>query len=90
MPIRTCLVTGKKAEQSAFFRFTVQNGNLVFDSTKRNTGRGGYVIPSETALQKLPHLQKKIAHFLKTSVLPIQPESIQLQIEKLSSNTKEQ
>lgn len=68
MPIRTCLVTGKKADSSAFFRFTNSDGILIFDPLKvKNLGRGGYVFKSEEVLDQLPKLQKKISHFLKKS-----------------------
>ena len=56
----------KKAEQSAFFRFTVQNGHLVFNTNKKNKGRGGYVEKNEKSLEKLKKLGKKLSHFLKT------------------------
>ena len=68
MPIRTCLVTGKKAESSAFFRFTAQKGILVFDISKKNKGRGGYVEKSMNSLEKLKKLEKKLSYFLKTSI----------------------
>ena len=31
MPIRTSVITGKKGEQSDFWRFTIQDSKLVFD-----------------------------------------------------------
>ncbi len=66
MPIRTCIVTGEKAEQSAFFRFTLQGNILVPDRDKKNNGRGIYASKTTQSLEKLPKLQKKIIHFLRT------------------------
>jgi len=69
MPVRTCLVTGEKREQHELLRFVVQDGKLVFESDeKKLPGRGGYVLPDLKTLEKLPKLQKKIAHFLHTPV----------------------
>ncbi len=86
IPIRTCLVTGQKAEQSAFFRFTVRDGMLVFDDQKKYSGRGGYVIKDEKALEKLSHLEKKLTHFLRTTV-KIDQKAIEEQKQLLSTKT---
>lgn len=81
--LRTCLVTGKKADPSAFFRFTLTpEGRVRFDDLKKNPGRGGYVIKNKEALQKLPRLSKKISHFLKKNVT-IDEETVQEQVKKL-------
>jgi predicted RNA-binding protein YlxR (DUF448 family) len=66
MPIRTCIVTGKKSEQSAFFRFTLQNTTLIPDTHQKNKGRGVYVSKTIQALEKLPRLHKKIIHSVRT------------------------
>lgn len=66
MPMRTCLITGKKAEISAFFRFTQQKGKIIFDPPdKKNPGRGGYVLKDRDALEKMKKLSRKLSHFLK-------------------------
>ncbi len=69
MPIRTCLVTGKKGEQSSFFRFTVQKGVLIFDDRIPSPGRGGYVEKTVDSLKKLKKLEKKVSHFLKKKLM---------------------
>ena len=80
MPIRTCLVTGKKGEPSQFFRFTIIDGELIFDVDAKNLGRGGYVIKEVQALDRLPHLIKKVVHFMKvTGSLKIEKEVIEKQ-----------
>lgn len=86
MPIRTCLVTGKKADSSAFFRFTIVDGVLTFDTPKiKHPGRGGYVIQSKEAIYQLPKLQKKISHFLKKSTtIPL--STIESQIKLISDH----
>lgn len=66
---RTCLVTGKKASKEAFFRFTIIEGQLVFDTPQKvGQSRGGYVIKETKSISKLIHLEKKLTHFLKTPV----------------------
>lgn len=69
MPIRTCLVTGQKLEQSCMCRFTIVKGGIVFDEDTKNSGRGGYVVNEPQAIEKLPKLKKKIAHFMKTNLV---------------------
>ena len=87
MPTRTCLICRKKADSSAFFRFSVVGGELVFDSGKRkNTGRGGYICRDEKQLDALltPKIAQKIGYFLKTSAPKISPERIETQKKVLS------
>jgi len=75
MPIRTCLVTGQKYEKCELLRFTIVDGQLVFDLDQKMPGRGGYV--HLDVVGQLPKFRGKIAHFLKTSVQEIRlPESI--------------
>ncbi len=82
MPIRTCLISNKKAEKSVFLRFTVQNNNLVFDKKRPATGRGGYVFPTVKNLEKLksPQIKKKLIYFLKIKKLEISEQEIDRQI----------
>lgn len=84
MPLRTCLVTGKKADPSAFFRFTSQNGCLVFDQNIKKTGRGGYVQRTCDSIHKLKRLEKKVSYFLKQKTT-ISETIIDQQIQRLSS-----
>jgi len=65
MNMRTCLVTGQKHPIEALLRFTIQSNTLVFDGKTKNPGRGGYVLPEQK--EKLPHLKKKIEHFLRAN-----------------------
>jgi len=74
---RTCLVTKQKAPASALFRFTVQGGQLVFDTDVKQAGRGGYVVKSEEALEKLPKLRGKLAHFLKVRQVEISADEVE-------------
>jgi predicted RNA-binding protein YlxR (DUF448 family) len=83
MPLRTCLVTGKKAEQSAFFRFTIQDGKLVFDNQKKNPQRGGYICKSIEALEKLHKRKRKISHFLKIKEFEIDTLILEEQKKKI-------
>lgn len=64
--LRTCLITNTKSDPSDFFRFTIQDGKLVFDTHKKNPGRGGYVKKNTEALEKLAKIPGKIMHFLKS------------------------
>lgn len=73
---RTCLVTKTKAHPGAFLRFTVQNGQLVFDTIKKAPGRGGYIVKDIKALEKLPRLSGKIAYFLKVKKAEVCNEEI--------------
>lgn len=79
MPERTCLVTGQKAEKSAFFRFVIRDGKLVFDNSKISSGRGGYVCKTVEALEKLSKLKSKICHFLKRKDFEIDASVIEAQ-----------
>ena len=74
---RTCLVTKTKAHPSAFLRFTIQNGQLVFDGEVKAAGRGGYVIKDVSALEKLPKLAGKVAYFLKVKKVEITEDAIE-------------
>lgn len=74
---RTCLVTKQKASPAALFRFTVQAGQLVFDTDVKQSGRGGYVVKSLEALEKLPNLKGKLAYFLKVKKIEIPEEEIE-------------
>lgn len=79
---RTCIVTKNKAEKSVLFRFTAQEGVLVFDGKKAAPGRGAYVMKDEQAIRKLPKLEKKIAWVLRQKV-SVPPEALEQQIELL-------
>ena len=69
MPIRTCIITRQKAEQGSLLRFTIQKGKIVFDEDgKRNPGRGGYIVPTDENIAKLPKLRKKIEYLLRASL----------------------
>lgn len=81
--LRTCLVTGKKSASADFFRFVIQDGNLLFDTNKKNPGRGGYVLKTKEALEKLQKISGKIKHFLKSKKCDISDTVIRDQIEKL-------
>lgn len=74
---RTCLVSRVKAPPAALLRFTVQTGQLVFDTDHKAPGRGGYVIKSAEALDKLPKLKGKIAHFMKVKKVELTQEEIE-------------
>jgi predicted RNA-binding protein YlxR (DUF448 family) len=74
---RTCLVTKRKAHPKALFRFTVQAGVLVFDTNVKQAGRGGYVVKSVEALEKLPKLKGKLAHFLKVKNVEVSQEELE-------------
>ncbi|NCP67634.1 YlxR family protein [bacterium] len=74
---RTCLVTKTKAHPSALLRFTVQNGQLVFDETFKASGRGGYVLKDKVALEKLPKLAGKIAYFLKKKKVEVSLDELE-------------
>jgi len=66
MPIRTCLVTGQKKEQKDLLRFTLQEGEVVFDEgKKKNAGRGGYVFPNEENKERLKKIKKSGVLFKK-------------------------
>ncbi len=73
---RTCLVTKTKAHPSALLRFTVQNCELVFDTNKKASGRGGYIVKDIKSLEKLPKLAGKIAYFLKVKKVEVSAEEI--------------
>jgi len=87
MPIRTCLISNKKVEKSAFLRFTVQNGTLQFDGKKQVPGRGGYVFPTVENLEKFksPKIKGKLLHFLKVKSVKIDEKEVDQQIEKLKN-----
>lgn len=90
MSVRTCLVTGKKENPKNLFRFTVQNGVLIFDKSfrKKHPGKGGYVIKSEQALEKLKFLSKKVAYFLKEERVLIEEKVIEEQKKLIMRITK--
>lgn len=83
MLFRTCLVTKKKLSKQQLYRFTIQNGELIFDQKKINIGRGGYVEKNEKSIKKLIKLSQKIQYYLKTSCIKISPEIISQKVEKL-------
>ena len=68
---RTCLVTKTKASPAKLLRFTVVEGQLVFDEKHKAPGRGGYVLKSAEAIAKLPKLAGKIAYFLKAKKVEV-------------------
>lgn len=76
---RTCLVTKTIADPKDLLRFTIVDGQLVFDSTpsKKGVGRGGYVIAEAEAIEKLPKLSGKIAYFLKVKRVEVSVEAIE-------------
>ncbi len=74
MPIRTSIVTGKKAEQGEFYRFTVQDGVLVFDNIQKNKGRGGYVEKDPLMIKKIKKMRGKIRYLLKVDTVDIPDE----------------
>lgn len=75
---RTCLVTGQKHTQETLLRFVVVGNALVFDTRNKapQLGRGGYVVPEVSAIDKLPHIHKKICHFLKKKQIDISTEAL--------------
>ena len=74
---RTCLVTKKKLAPSQLLRFTVVDNCLVFDGLNKAPGRGGYVIRSAEALEKLLKLSGKMAYFLRTKRVEVSAEEIE-------------
>lgn len=74
---RTCLVTKQKGNPSAFLRFTVQTGKLVFDEGVKAPGRGGYIIKQAEALDKLKKLSGKVAYFLKAKKVEVTDAEIE-------------
>ncbi len=87
MPIRTCLISNKKVEKSAFLRFTIQNGTLKFDDRPPAPGRGGYIFPTIKNLEKLKSQKTKgkLIHFLKVKKLRIDESEVDEQIMKLKT-----
>ena len=72
MPIRTCIVTGEKKDQKELLRFTVQGEQLFFDQGKVcGKWRGGYVVSSVSALDKLSKLGKKVGYLLRAPKVKI-------------------
>ena len=67
MLIRTSIVTGRKYEQSELLRFTLKDGQVVFDQGKKAPGRGGYVENDSKLIEvvKSGKLDKKIAYLLR-------------------------
>ena len=74
---RTCLVTKAKAHTTALLRFTVKNGQLMFDDVVKAPGRGGYVVKDVSVLEKLPKLAGKIAYFLKVKKVEVSANEIE-------------
>lgn len=67
--LRTCLVTGQKLAPEKLIRFTIIDGEIVFDPVgQKNTGRGGYVKNDPNVIAKLPKLRKKVNHFMRSNL----------------------
>ncbi len=89
MPIRTCLISSKKAEKSVFLRFAIQDGALKFDKKKPAPGRGGYVFPTIENLEKLksPKIKGKLIHFLKVKSVKVEESEVDEQIALLANKS---
>lgn len=74
---RTCLVTKQKADPKDLLRFTVIEGQLIFDGRAKAPGRGGYVIKDANAIEKLPKMAGKIAYFLKVKKVEVSEDEIE-------------
>ncbi len=61
---RTCLVSNQVTATERLLRFTVQEGQLVFDRDQKNSGRGGYIKKDPDLIKKLPKLSGKINYKL--------------------------
>jgi predicted RNA-binding protein YlxR (DUF448 family) len=79
--LRTCLVTGKKLMPENLQRFIIKDGALCFDQGKKQPGRGGYLLPTEENLQKLPKLTKKINYFLQHEGSIKMPDKITINLD---------
>ncbi len=52
MPERTCIGCGRKAEQGALVRLTMSEATVVVDRERRLGGRGAWLHPDESCLEK--------------------------------------
>jgi predicted RNA-binding protein YlxR (DUF448 family) len=76
MPIRTSIVSGKKDNQTSFWRLTIQDQKLVFDGKKKNSGRGIYLEKNINLIKKLLKLKGKISYILKEKDFNINEEDL--------------
>jgi predicted RNA-binding protein YlxR (DUF448 family) len=53
IPLRTCVVCGRRAPQGQLLRLALEQGRLRPDPRRRLPGRGAYLCPTKTCLQAL-------------------------------------
>ena len=57
IPIRTCVVCGKKAGRGELIRLVLRDGKPVADHDKRMPGRGAYVCRKVECMKNLANLK---------------------------------
>ena len=64
IPVRTCIVCGKKTYKHLLDRYVYLNGKFVLDKDKKMEGRGFYICREEScqkkAMKKLSSIKSKI------------------------------
>ena len=65
VPIRTCLVCGRKQPKAILRRLAVAAGMLVIDHSGRLGGRGAYCCDNTLCLRKLPRCGKRVLRALR-------------------------
>lgn len=83
MPIRTCIVTKQRREQSELLRFVIRDKQLIFDTNRVLPGRGGYVVYEIGAIGKLEKMKPKVEYLLHVKGITISTEAISEQIQKI-------
>jgi len=53
IPIRRCVVCGRRAPKSALVRIVVEQGRVVVDEAQRLEGRGAYICPRPECIRRL-------------------------------------
>ncbi|MBI5412206.1 YlxR family protein [Candidatus Peregrinibacteria bacterium] len=67
-PIRTCIACRTRIPQQELVRFEIKGGKIEIKN--KGKGRGAYLCPKTSCLEKLLKNPKLMKHFLHASTLP--------------------
>ena len=84
-PMRRCIACYTSLPQDTILRFTLVDGNIVFDKGDKNDGRGYYICNKNECLE-LAIKKKAFNRICKTNV---DPDTIREVVGNAINNTKE-
>jgi len=80
MPVRTCIGCRRAFDKRALVRLVAVEGTLVVDPGKRAPGRGAYICPERSCVDKAHSARGAFSRAFRKNVATPGPEAIWMEI----------